>query len=262
MCCVCDTMTTAGGGPTGCELAGELADFVEDDLRRRYKNLNPSLTLLQSGQSILTTLEEDLQQKAIENFKKRNINLVTGARVVEVTPSRVYLKDGRTIPHGLCIWATGNGPRPLVTNLIAKIPDQQKVARNKLVIDSWLRVVGVPRVYALGDCAEDMDDPLPATAQVAGQQGAFLARFFNKVSSFDGEVPLIGSKKPKPAKSFQFLSLGTMSYIGQKKAVLQVDTSRDSKLAFSGFFAYLLWSSVYLTKQVSFRSRVLVLFDW
>lgn len=236
-----------GGGFVGIELAGELADFAKKDLRKKYKHLEPTLTLLQSGEKILTTMEAKLQQKAMDNFRKRNINLVTGARVVEVCDGEVRLQDGRKVSYGLLVWATGNGARPLVTDLIKKIPEQRQIARSKLVIDSWLRVVGAPRVYALGDCSEGIDEPLPATAQVAGQQGAYLARLLNKASSFDEDMPMVGKDKPAPAKSFQFLSLGTMSYLGGVEAVIQFDTSKDRKIALSGFAAYLLWLSVYGT---------------
>lgn len=166
------------GGPTGCEYAGELSDFVEKDLVPMYGEEFAklvSVVLLQSSDSLLTQFEDSLQTLAISNFKGR-VEVVFNARVVEVTKDEVVLKDGRHFPHGLLVWAAGNGTRPLVGKLVSKVedcsPEDAIGRRAKLVVDPWLRVQGMSNVMAFGDCSviEGEGMALPSTAQVAGQQ--------------------------------------------------------------------------------------------
>lgn len=174
-----------------------------------------SVTLLQSSDSLLTQFEGSLQAMAIDNFEDR-VQVILNARVIEVTADEVVLKDGRRFPHGLLVWAAGNGTRPLVGKLISKVstdtPEEAVKRRGKLVVDPWLRVKGMPNVMAFGDCAIIEDDPLPATAQVAGQQGAFAARLISKARSIGGieqPVPREG-EGTRGLHPFRFLSLGIM----------------------------------------------------
>ena len=169
-----------GGGPTGCEFAGELSDFVSKDLAPRYGEELVSLirvSLLQSGKSILTQFEQSLQDVALQTFEER-VNVVFGARVVEVTEEDVVLQSGERIRYGVLVWAAGNGTRPIVTKLIERasgeLDNDAVMKRKKIPVDPWLRVLGVKNVIALGDCAMVENAPLPSTAQVAGQQGAFV----------------------------------------------------------------------------------------
>lgn len=266
-----------GGGATGCEFAGELSDFVLRDLRAKYPALLPltRVTLLQSRNALLTTFEARLQARALDNFYLRRVDVRLNVRVINVTKDAVHLSDGVTLRYGVLVWAAGNAPRDITTaisNAVVKRTgeDAQPPPRRKLTVDSWLRVQGANRVFALGDCASFVDGPLPATAQVAGQQGAYMARAFRKWSRIRetqgaAEDPLAGPEDvwADSLKPFRFLSLGVMTYIGDEKALVQLGGSNDApKVAFSGFVSYLLWLSTYAVKQVATRNRVLVLFDW
>lgn len=171
-----------GGGPTGCEFAGELSDFVANDLAPRYgQHLVDMIqvSLLQSGKSLLTQFETSLQDLALDDFRDR-INVVFGARVTDVTEDHVILQNGEKIEYGVLIWAAGNGTRPIVGRVVEKVTGESMetaiAKRRKIRVDRWLRVRGAKNVFALGDCAVVEDDALPSTAQVAGQQGAFLGR--------------------------------------------------------------------------------------
>lgn len=206
-----------GGGPTGCEFAGELGDLVATDLASKYGKDFVELiqvTLLQSADSLLTQFEDAMQQQAIDNYKDRRVNVLFRARVTEVTENDVALKDGRRIDYGLLVWAAGNATRPIVGKIIAEIeggtPEQAVKRRGKLVVDPWLRVIGAKSVLALGDCAIVEHDPLPSTAQVAGQQGAYVGRMLSKTLTIDTETaPILrDSKKGKELHPFRFLSLG------------------------------------------------------
>lgn len=137
------------------------------------------MTLLQSGKSLLTQFETSLQALALDNFTGR-VEVMFGARVTEVTDSEVILQDGEHIAYGVLIWAAGNGTRPLVGRVLERLtgePLEEAVAnRRKIPVDEWLRVQGAKGVFAIGDCAAIESGSLPATAQVAGQQGAYIGR--------------------------------------------------------------------------------------
>lgn len=196
----------------------------------------------------------------------------------------------------MCVWACGNSARPLSRDLIQTHQATESTRPgNRILVDPWLRMVGVldGSVFALGDCAEGEEGPLPQTAQVAAQQGAFVAHTLNdeigaspeQVSRFSPKVweairegvakgdpvatALSESKRPL-ARPFEFLSLGILAYVGNRRAIAQVEVSSGSQdedkqlISFNqaGVAGWILWRSVYLTKQVAFRNRVLVLFDW
>lgn len=253
----------------GCEFAGELADFVAADLAPRYGKKLVSLikvTLLQSGDSLLTQFEESLQSLAMKNFAER-VNVELNARVVEVTKSEVALKDGRRIGYGILVWAAGNATRPIVAKLVEKITGEPMAdairKRRKLSVDPWLRVNGVNSIFSMGDCSVIDGRALPATAQVAGQQGAYLGRLLSKASRIEPpQAPVLRDDETRKINPFQFLSLGVMAYLGNDRAVVQVETSPSNNLALGGRIAFFLWRSVYAVKQVDVRNRILVLFDW
>ncbi|KAL4421095.1 hypothetical protein ABPG77_009622 [Micractinium sp. CCAP 211/92] len=286
-----------GGGPTGVEFAGTLSDFLRQDLRKKYPDLmkHVRVTLLNSAQTILNQFDSKMQQHALENFKRVGVDVRTGVRVTEVTKDTIVLKNGEQLPYGVCVWSAGNAPRPLVQQLAGQIPEQAEFQPggrpSKLAVDPFLRVVGARDVIALGDCSLMVGDRLPATAQVAGQQGAYVAHMINR-----GYLPLMGGlDQPPPCKPvdaealvtdnvgtmgstladdeeegasllyykkpFQFLNLGILAYVGDDRALTEISLP-FTKIKLSGQFAYLVWKSVYITKQVSFRNRVLILFDW
>uniref|UniRef100_A0A7S1TFN5 FAD/NAD(P)-binding domain-containing protein n=1 Tax=Compsopogon caeruleus TaxID=31354 RepID=A0A7S1TFN5_9RHOD len=249
-----------GGGPTGCEFAGELCDLVRNDLTRFFPLLVNlvSIRLLQSRSSILTEFDASLREQALANFQKSGVNVMSNSKVVRVTKDNIFLRDGAEIPFGLCVWAAGNAPTNIAENLVASIPDQAKRRGGRILVDDYLRVIGLKDVFAIGDCSEMASGDLPASAQVAVQQGAYLSRLLNKLAR-DKESSNIRSGSS--ARPFRFLSLGFLAYIGNNRALAQIKLhNRQLKLA--GRFAFLLWRLVYLSKQVSTRNRVLVLADW
>jgi len=304
-----------GAGPTGVEFTAELRDFMETEGRRYYPSLLKfvRITLVEASGAVLQMLEETLQREALKKLTERptklisegyiseemvRVSLKTG--VSEVTDSVVLLSSGEALEYGFCVWAAGNGPVPLVLEMVEKIPvqkDFQGKARGRLVIDSWLRVEGVDDVFSFGDCSYIDGDPLPATAQVASQQGAYLGRLFTMGYRMEGPVPLrilsndssqsfsdfapfpsevvkIGTLglavdamekevggRVEVAKPFQFLNLGVLAYIGASEALAQISLDEKNILG-SGPLGFLLWRGIYWSKQVSWRNRVLVAFDW
>ncbi|EFJ45750.1 hypothetical protein VOLCADRAFT_63330 [Volvox carteri f. nagariensis] len=168
-----------GGGPTGVEFAGTLSDFLREDLRKKYPALMPyvRVTLLQSVSSILTQFDERLQRNALSNLTSSGVEVRTNVRVVGVNKDKVLLKGGEELDYGVCVWSAGNAPRPLVTQIASEA--SRLSPGSKLCVDSFLRVVGASDLLALGDCSLVLGNRLPATAQVAGQQGAYLAHLLN-----------------------------------------------------------------------------------
>jgi NADH dehydrogenase FAD-containing subunit len=222
--------------------------------------------------------------------------LLLESSVKEVGDRIIALKDGREIPYGMAVWAAGNGPIPLTLQIIDDVGGEQKVmqdsARGRLVVDPWLRVVGSEgRILALGDCACACSLPrqLPATAQVAAQQGEYIAKILNKrynlspepnsedpttfppplrvsgvtETSLSDEIAGFAITSRTFAKPFQFLNLGILAYTGGGSALAQVTPAPNvPAVKGSGKLGNAVWRSVYLSKQVSWRNRLLVLNDW
>ena len=276
-----------GGGATGVEFAGTLADFVRSDLAARYPAVadNAQVTLLQSQATVLTQFSAGLQGAAIGALEGAGVNVRLSVRVQEVRSDRAIIrnKEGEIeeIPFGMCVWSAGLDSRPLTERLVRQVGSaQHKFQRprgsKKLAVDPWLRVVGADDLMALGDCSSLYGAPLPATAQVAAQQGAYAARLLNdsvrlgvggELTSPPAAAPAPWQKKDAlggPLGPFHFLSLGLLAYVGDDRALTQFELGKSQRLRYeaSGRFAFLLWKSVYVTKQVSFRNRVLILFDW
>lgn len=168
----------------------------------------------------------------------------------------------------------------MIQQLIKQVPEQeerQSFGRGRLVTDEWMRVKGAADVLSIGDCCVVDETPLPANAQVASQQGFFLGRLLSKNMDFSttipervgpittpGELLSIGEKREGGkiyAKGFQFLNLGTLAYTGGDSALAQIAVDKKA-IKSSGEVGFLLWRSVYLSKQVSLRNRALVLVDW
>ncbi len=231
-----------GGGPTGVEFAAELSDFIKDDLVKWYPKLAPhaTITLLEAATQILGTFDSKLSEYAMRIFQRQNIVIKTNSPVKEVQEKTILLHDGTTIQHGLVVWSTGIGP----TKLLQSLPFPKNRA-SRLLTDEFLRVPGTKNIYAAGDCATSEDENYPATAQVAQQEGKYLAYSFNRTAL--GKVPA----------PFRYKNLGMLAYIGDRRALADLPNVKGR-----GFATFLFWRSAYLTRLVSMKNKILVLFDW
>lgn len=231
-----------GGGPTGVEFAAEMHDFVRQDLRHWFPDLMPytKITLLEARDAILTSFDARLSSYALRHMQRTNIDIRMNSHVVEVKENAVSLKTGEEIPCGLVVWSTGIAPNNLVTSL--ELP---KGPLGRLLTDRHFLVQNSTNVYAIGDCARLADQDLPSTAQVAQQQGKYLARYLNRRAH------------GKPIKPFKYKHMGMMAYIGEQRALADLKNVKGR-----GFTAWLFWRSAYLTKLVSLRNKMLVAQDW
>ena len=209
----------------------------------------------------------------------------------------------RGVECGLVMWAAGTGPSELTERLNARLVDcappgtfDETAGRppwtaGRITVDPWLRALGAPpgSLIALGDaavCAGSDGSPLPQTAQVAAQQGAYVARLLNRGYDLTGGGPaaldacevlspplsrearagdirrLVWLRGAVEARQFEFLNLGLLAYLGGGEALSQVQVGESRLLSEAGSTGFLLWRSVYVVKQVSPRTRFLVLFDW
>jgi len=231
-----------GGGPTGVEFAAELHDFIEEDVRKKYPGLEDDIEiiLIEAGNKLLNSFDEKLSEYTLKIFKRQKINVKTNSYITKVTDNEIYVNDGSVYNYGLLVWAAGN----TATDLI-KDSNFPKNKRLKLIIDHYLKVSGTDNVYALGDCTEIPDEPFPVTAQTAQRQGKYLGKTLNKLA------------KGRAIKPFKYKDLGMLAYIGSHKALANTNQYKGS-----GFVTWLFWRSVYITKLVSLKNKILVLFDW
>jgi NADH:ubiquinone reductase (non-electrogenic) len=231
-----------GGGPTGVEVAAELSDFLTEDLRRPYPHLVPDarITLVEALKEILNSFDEKLRSYAMAVFRRNHITVLTGSPVTRVDDGRLYLKDGSALEFGLLLWTTGNGPTPFASRVSLPKDD-----RARFLVDGYFRVHGHENIYAIGDCAALTPSPLPATAQVAQQQGKYLARSFTRKVRGEKVIP------------FSYKQLGMLAYVGGSRALADLASYKGA-----GWFPWVFWRSAYLTRIVSLKNKVLVLFDW
>ena len=232
-----------GGGPTGVEFAAELHDLLDESMERNYPDLVgvPRITLYEALPTILGSFDEELRDYTMRHFLRQGIELQLGKKVESVTEDVLHFDDGSDEQGGLIVWSTGYGP----TDLIRSTSFAQE--RGRLVTDGYLRLKEYPEIYAVGDCAVIAGNPSPQTAQFAMQAGKYLGKVFNRLA------------KGKEIKPFEFNDLGMLAYVGDGKALAE---NPKANLRLRGALTYLAWRSAYLTRLVSLKNKVLVLFDW
>ncbi|MBC8042631.1 MAG: FAD-dependent oxidoreductase [Rhizobacter sp.] len=235
-----------GGGPTGVEFAAELADFLEEELAESYHDLvkQARITLVEALGQILNSFDADLSKYASEVFKRRKISVLTNTPVKEVKPKLLCLKDGSEIAYGLLVWSTGY----TATDFIKSLPFEKDKA-GRILTDGYFRVPNEENIFAMGDCARPESKAFPQTSQVAMQEGKYLGKLFNR---------MIKKRTPENlGEPFEYNHLGMLAYIGDEKALADLPVAKSS-----GFATWIFWRSAYLTRLVSLKNKVLVLFDW
>lgn len=234
------TFVVCGGGPTGVEIAAEIDDLIDEELRVSFPAelvAQARVVLVEATERLLTSFDEALGDYTRRHFLHSGIDVRMKAKVKAIERGRVLLEDGEVIPCGLVLWAGGNAPVPFLAALGG--------GARRLAVDEYLRLPGHENVYAVGDCAAVGQPPLPATAQVAQQQGAYLAKALKRLRRGDRVEP------------FRFKASGMLAYIGGGEALADLP-----QVKWSGRGAWLFWRSVYLTKLVSPANKIKVLFDW
>jgi len=237
-----------GAGPTGTELAGEMADFFRKDIFRIYQHLEPyiKIHLVDAAPTVLAPFKDAQLQAYAQNHleTKMNVKVHLNEFVSDITESTISFKSGNSIDFGTLIWCAGIKPIPFVKDL-----DVTKSKNGaQILTEPSLRVKGEESIFALGDSATIENYWLPQTAQVAKQQAVYLAKNLNSMS--DAQL----------WKPFEFHSLGVMSSLGGYKSIIaQLPIGNQS---LTGFIAWLGWRSVYWSQQLSMRNRFMLFCDW
>jgi len=236
-----------GGGPTGVEVAGALAEMRKYILPKDYKELDSmevDIYLIQSGPDLLKGMSENASTKALKFLKKLGVKVKLDSRVVDVDEDFVYLKDGSKIRSKKVIWAAG-----IKGNTLKGLPETSIVRGNRVKVNEHNAVEGLEQVYAIGDIAymekEKYPHGHPQVAQVAMQQGKQLAKNFKALL------------KNKALSPFQYKDRGSMATVGRNLAVVDLP-----KFKFSGFFAWFVWLFVHLFSIIGTRNKIVVFINW
>jgi NADH dehydrogenase len=238
------TFVIVGGGPTGVELVGALAEIARRTLNRDFRSIRPEsarILMLEGGPSVLPTFPEPLRKAARESLERVGVDVRTNAMVTGIDADGVRV-GGTTIAAQTIVWAAGVAASPLVRSLGAPLDRAGRV-----LAEPTLAVPGHPEIFVVGDvCALSQDGkPLPGVAQVAKQGGAHAAK--NVVRAIRGQ----------PALRFHYRNYGNMATIGRGAAVADL-----AFLKVSGFLAWLLWLFVHIFWLIGFRNRLAVIGEW
>ncbi len=234
-----------GGGPTGVEMAGAIAEIAYETMLKDFRRIDTSKTkiyLIEGSPHILPVYPESLSNKAQGYLEHFGVQVITGKRVTEITAEGVTVENS-FIPTQNILWAAGNQASPVLQTLGVPLDRQQRV-----IVDADLSLPGYPDIFVIGDAASAMDrqgKPLPGLAPVAVQEGRYVAHLLRK------KIP----KKERPP--FIYLDKGTMATIGKTKAIAMI-----GRLKFSGFPAWIAWCFIHILYLIGFRNRSIVLIQW
>lgn len=237
-----------GGGPSGVEIAGVLAEMKQTILPRDYPDLDTScmhIYLINATPRLLGAMSERSSREAEKALKELGVKVMTNCMVTDYVDKELVLKDGQRISAETVIWVSG-----IKANNIDGIPTESIGHAGRILVDRFNRVKGLKDVYAIGDqCIVEGDEAYPyghpQLAQVAIQQAKTLAK------------NLIRQEKGETEQPFSYHNLGTMATIGRKKAVVEI-----GKLKFGGFFAWLLWLIVHLRSILGVKNKTIVFLNW
>ena len=237
-----------GGGPSGVEIAGVLAEMKQTILPRDYPDLDTScmhIYLINATPRLLGAMSERSSREAEKALKELGVKVMTNCMVTDYVDKELVLKDGQRISAETVIWVSG-----IKANNIDGIPSESIGHAGRILVDRFNRVKGLKDVYAIGDqCIVEGDGAYPyghpQLAQVAIQQAKTLAK------------NLIRQEKGETEQPFSYHNLGTMATIGRKKAVVEI-----GKLKFGGFFAWLLWLIVHLRSILGVKNKTIVFLNW
>ena len=239
------TFVVIGGGPTGVEMAGALAEISRQSLARNFRHFDPSsarVLLIEAGPSVLSTFPEPLCQAARRDLVRLGVDVRTGQPVTSVTPGKVIV-GGECIAAETVLWAAGVAASPLGATLGVPLDRAGRVR-----IEPDLTVPGHPDVFVIGDLAtlNDADSkPLPGVAQVAIQMGRHAATNIQR------------AVEHQPYAPFHYRDLGNLATIGRASAVADFGW-----LQLKGVVAWLAWAFVHILNLIGFRNRVVVFVQW
>ncbi|MBX6325031.1 MAG: NAD(P)/FAD-dependent oxidoreductase [Chthoniobacterales bacterium] len=239
------TFVIIGGGPTGVEMAGAIAEIARYTLAKDFRHIDPSqarVILIEGEPRLLAAYPEDLSASAQKQLTALGVEVRTGTRATNLTETGVHIGD-EFIPCRVKIWAAGNNASFVGKSLGAPVDRMGRV-----IVNADLTIPGHPEVQVIGDLANfshQTGEPLPGVSPVAMQQGRHAAR--NVLAMIEGRQP----------ERFRYLDKGSIATIGRNKAVADLHF-----IHLSGLPAWLAWLFVHIIYLIGFRNRLLVLIQW
>jgi NADH:ubiquinone reductase (H+-translocating) len=247
-----------GGGPTGVELAGTLAEICRHALAQDFRSIDPRrarIHLLEGGPHVLPAYPEDLSRSALEQLQRLGVEVLTSTMVTNVEPGLVYMRTTngeKKMNAAVTLWAAGVAASPLGKKLGVPIDRAGRV-----LVNPDLSLPGHPEVFVIGDLAALKDassNLLPGVAPVALQEGKFAAKLIRRETELAGTATR-PEAVPRPA--FHYLDKGSLATIGRSAAIAQF-----GRIHISGFIAWLAWLFVHIFFLIGFRNRILVFIQW
>lgn len=240
-----------GGGATGVEIAGALAEMRRYVIPYDYPDMDSSLMhiyLIEAGDRLLAGLSQESSQKAYEFLKSMGVDIQFGKMVTDYRDHKVVMKDGTEIPTRTFLWVSG-----IRANSMPGIDESHMGRGFRFKVDEYNRIPGVEDVFAIGDqCLQTSDAAYPnghpQVAQVAIQQAKNLAKNLKLINQGADSSELT---------AFHYKNLGSMATIGRNKAVVEIGKFRSQ-----GFFAWVLWLVVHLRSILGVKNKMMVLLNW
>lgn len=242
-----------GAGPTGVELAGTLAEICHHALTHEFRSIDPAqahIFLVEGGPKVLAAYPDDLSRSALHQLRRLGVDVRLSTMVGKIEPGAVYLGEER-IDAAVILWAAGVAASPLGRKLGVPVDRD-----GRLIVHSDLSIPNHPEVFVIGDLASLRDErgkPLPGVAQVAIQEGRFVANLIRREAA--GRTREQAGIVSRPA--FHYHDKGSLATIGRAAAVADL-----GRLHMSGYPAWLTWLFVHIFFLIGFRNRVLVLIQW
>jgi NADH:ubiquinone reductase (H+-translocating) len=239
------TFVIVGGGPTGVETAGAVAEIRRYALRRDFRHIDPreaTVMLLEGGPRLLPSYPPELSERAKLDLRRLGVDVRTETMVTNIQPGLVHAA-GWTIPAKTVIWAAGNTASELLKSLDAPLDRM-----GRALVEPDCTIPGHPEVFVLGDAAAYLHQEggaLPGICPVAIQMGQYTAR------------AILGDLAGRPRRAFRYWDKGQLAVVGRGRAVADI-----WRFHFSGFIAWLTWIFVHIFFLIGFRNRVLVLIQW
>jgi len=240
-------VVVVGGGPTGVEIAGAIAEMKNFVLPKDYPDLNLDLmqvSLVEGSPALLGSMSKHASEKSLFYLKRLGIHVHLSTRVIDYDGKVLRLGNGEEMHTQLVIWAAG------ISGVVPPgIPEESIGRSRRMLVDEYSKLNGFEDIYSIGDASfmstSDYPNGHPQVAQVAIQQGANLANNFKSM------------RKKTPLRAFKYIDRGSMATIGRNRAVADLPF-----LKFSGFIAWLTWMFVHLMAIVGVKNRLLIFINW
>jgi len=236
-----------GGGPTGVEMAGAIAEIAKRNMMRDYNNFSPEQThvyLIEAGPRILNGYDESLSEKAVSMLGELGVEVMQETPVTHIEHDKIFFENG-VIESPNIVWAAG-----VVANAVIQTLDVETDSAGRAIVAPDMSLPRHRDIFVIGDAVHMKDETgnlLPAVAPVAMQQGKYVAKLLQNPALYDAVV-----REP-----FRYLDKGSMATIGRARAVADI---RGLKL--SGFIAWAMWSVIHILFLIGFRNRLHVFVEW